>query len=148
VKMMLRGIWLSGVSDAILAEKWNCSAANVRQISAEAARVIRARMRDDPEAQKEARAMILAGFEAIRARGMLNGDAQSMRVALDAMRAYAHYMGIEPAPDLPINRSTPVDSWTLEEKLAYARDGRKPQRAFGRLSAERAANGEDKGRVH
>lgn len=151
VGMMLRGVWVIGASDDVMAQKWNCSPGNVRQISAEASRNLRAMMRQDPEAQKQARAMMLAAFEAIRMKCMLNGDSSSLRVALDAMRAYGFYMGIEPAKRLEVtDRSTPVDEWSLEEKIAYARDGKRPVRAFRGAQGELAGGGggTDDGSMH
>jgi hypothetical protein len=140
VSMMSRGAWLSGVTDELLAKKWNCDPSNVRKVSAEANRVIRARLRDDPIAQGEARAVLLRNIDTIRAKAMGNGDPQSLRVALDALRAYGFYLGIEPAKRLDVTqRQDPVEGWTVEEKLAYARDGKRPRRALGRLNGD--ANG-------
>lgn len=135
VRMMSRGAWLSGVTDELLAQKWNCDPSNVRKISAEANRVIRLRLRDDPEAQKEARALLLQNIETIRAKAMGNGDPQSLRVALDALRAYGFYLGIEPAKKLDVTeRHDPMQGWSLSEKLAYAKDGRRPRRALERMN--------------
>jgi hypothetical protein len=144
VSMMSRGAWLSGVTDDLLAKRWDCSSACVRQIAAEANRVIRARLRDDPEAQKLALALLLQNIETIRAKAMGNGDAQSLRVGLDALRAYGFYLGLEPAKKLDVtSRHDPVEGWTVEEKLAYARDGKRPRRALGHLNG--GANGADAG---
>jgi hypothetical protein len=135
VMMMSRGAWISGVSDEVLAKKWNCDPSNVRKISAEANRVIRLRLRDDPEAQKEARALLLQNIEIIRAKAMGNGDPQSLRVALDALRAFGFYIGIEPAKKLDVtDRTTPVDGWSVEEMMAYATEGRRPRRSLEKMN--------------
>jgi|SRR6188768_3922229 len=143
IAMMSRGAWLSGVTDELLAKKWNCDPSNVRKIAAEANRVIRLRLRDDPKALQEARALLLQNIDTIRAKAMGNGDAQSLRVGLDALRAYGFYLGIEPAKKLDVTeRHDPVQGWTVEEKLAYARDGRRPRRAL-KSQALDGANGAD-----
>lgn len=143
ISMMSRGAWLSGVSDDLLAKKWNCDPSNVRKIAAEANRVIRLRLRDDPKALQEARALLLQNIETIRAKAMGNGDAQSLRVGLDALRAYGFYLGIEPAKKLDVTeRHDPVQGWSVEEKIAYARDGKRPRRAL-RESANGADDGDD-----
>lgn len=142
--LMCRGQWLAGVSDKMLGQRWKVTPDAVRKVSAEASRVLRRRVRDDPEAQKEARAQMLQMFEVIRAKGMANGDAPSLRVALDALRAYGFYLGIEPAKKLELNeRATPMDDWTLQEKVAYAETGKRPERR-----ALRALNGGDGEAVH
>jgi hypothetical protein len=129
--MMSRGAWLSGVTDELLAQKWNCCPSNVRTISAEANRLIRARLRDDPEAQREARALLLQNIDTIRAKAMGNGDPQSLRVGLDALRAYGFYLGIEPAKKLDVTeRHDPVEGWTVDEMLAFAKEGRRPRRSL------------------
>lgn len=129
--MMSRGAWLSGVSDELLAKKWNCDPSTVRHVAAEANRAIRMRMREDPEAQQDARAVLLQNIDVIRAKAMSAGDSQSLRVALDAMRAYGFYLGIEPAKKLEVSaRSDPFEGWTTEEKLAFSRDGSRPRRAL------------------
>lgn len=141
ISMMSRGAWLSGVSDDLLAKKWNCDPSNVRKIAAEANRVIRLRLRDDPKALQEARALLLQNIDTIRAKAMGNGDAQSLRVGLDALRAYGFYLGIEPAKKLDVTeRHDPVEGWSVEEKIAYARDGKRPRRAL-----REHANGTDDG---
>jgi hypothetical protein len=137
VDLMSRGQWLAGVSDKALAKQWRCTADNARKISAEASRLIRARLRDDPAAKAEARAMLLQNFEVIRAKAMAKGDAPSLRVALDAMRAYGFYLGIEPAKRLDVTeRADPFEGWTTDEKLAFSRDGRRPRRALARVATE------------
>lgn len=137
VDLMSRGQWLAGVSDKMLAKQWHCTAENVRKVSAEASRLIRARLRDTPQAKQEARAMLLQNFEVIRAKAMAKGDAPSLRVALDAMRAYGFYLGIEPAKRLDVTeRADPFEGWTTDEKLAYSRDGQRPRKAIGRLAAQ------------
>jgi ElaB/YqjD/DUF883 family membrane-anchored ribosome-binding protein len=138
--LMCRGAWLTGVTDKLLAKKWNCVPANVRQISAEANRVLRARLRETPEAKEEARAQILQTFEVIRAKAMANGSPNALRVALDAARAAGFYMGVEPAKQLEIGkRADPFEGWTVDEKLAFSRDGRRPRRA-ARIVAKQLAS--------
>lgn len=150
---MCRGQWLAGVSDKMLAGQWKVTPDAVRKVSAEASRVLRRRLREDPDAQQEARAQMLQLFEVIRAKGMANGDAPSLRVALDALRAYGFYLGIEPAKKLEVaNRGTPLDGWTLEQKLAYAERGEQPRRAdrktFRALNATPPADGDSTESVH
>jgi len=144
---MCRGQWLAGVSDRMLADEWRVTPDAVRKVSAEASRVLRRRLREDPEAQREARAQVLQLFEVIRTKALAKGDAPSLRVALDATRAYGFYMGIEPAKKLDVaDRSTPLDDWTLEEKIAYAQTGKRPERrAFSALSGDDGGRG---GEIH
>lgn len=135
--LMARGSWLAGVSDKVLAKNWGCDPATVRAVAAEANRLIRLRLREDPQAKLDIRASLLTNFEAIRAKAMLKGDAPNLRVALDALRAYGFYLGIEPAKRLDVTeRHDPFEGWTTEEKLAYSRDGRRPRRAVTQLAAE------------
>lgn len=129
--LMCRGQWLTGVTDKLLAKEWGVTPDHARKISAEASRALRLRVRDDPEGQKEARAQILQIFDVIRTKAMAAGDAQNLRVALDATRAFGFYMGIEPVKRLELNDrrgETPIDQWTLEEKLAFASTGKRPER--------------------
>lgn len=135
VQKMQSGAWLAGVSERALAKEWDVSPITVRGLAAEANRKIRALLRDDPEAQKEARAAILQTFEVIRAKAMAKGDPASLRVALDATRAYGFYLGIEPAKRLDVaNRTDPFEGWTTDEKLAFSRDGRRPRRAVNQMA--------------
>lgn len=141
VDLMCRGQWLAGVSDKMLAQRWACSAVNVRRLAAEANRVLRTRVRTDKTAQLEARAELLQFFMVVRSKAMMNGDSQSLRVALDAARAYGFYLGIEPAKRLEVNdRPSPVDGWTLEEQLAFAETGKRPTRALIETNGEDASS--------
>lgn len=146
VSKMQAGAWLSGVSERALARDWNVAPDTVRKAAAEASRVIKRMLRDDPESQKEARAQILQTFEVIRAKAMAKGDPQSLRVALDATRAYGFYLGVEPAKKLDVTeRTDPFEGWSVAEKLAYSRDGSKPRRAANAAAAMNghAADGAD-----
>lgn len=129
VSKMMQGAWLSGVSDKALAQEWNLDPTTVRQMAAEASRMVRFRMRLDPKAQEEARAQLLQLFDVIRAKAMAKGDPASLRVALDALRAYGFYLGIEPAKQLTVTQPDIFAGWTTEEKLAFSRDGSRPRRA-------------------
>lgn len=137
VAKMQAGAWLTGVSERALAKEWDCDPNTVRHYAAEANRVVRRQLREDPEAKAEARAQLLQIFEVIRAKAMSLGDAQGLRVALDASRAYGHYLGIEPPKRLDVaDRTDPLEGWSTEEKLAFARDGKKPHRALRRVMQE------------
>ncbi len=137
VDLMSRGQWLAGVSHKMLAAQWGCTTDNVRKVSAEASRVIRSWLRETPEAKEEARAQLLQNFEVIRAKAMSRGDAHNLRVALDALRAYGFYLGIEPAKQLDVNqRSSTFEGWTVADKLEYSRTGRKPRRALERVMGD------------
>jgi hypothetical protein len=136
VQKMRTGAWLTGVSERALAKDWNVAPDTVRKLSSEASRVIRREMRIDPAAREEARAAVMQTFEVIRAKAMAKGDPQSLRVALDATRALGFYMGAEPAKQLEVGRmNDPLEGWSLEEKLAFARDGARPRRAIGAATA-------------
>ena len=144
VAKMMSGAWLSGVSDHTLAKEWNLSPNTVRKMSAEASRAVRFRLREDPAAKEEARAQLLQLFDVIRAKAMAKGDAPGLRVALDACRAYGFYLGIEPAKQLDVTeRHDPFAGWSTEEKLAMAKDGRRPRKALARM-----ADGRDEDPVH
>ena len=148
VLKMQSGAWLTGVSDRALAREWNVAPDTVRKAAAEASRTVRRRLREDPKAQAEARAQILQTFEVIRAKAMAKGDPASLRVALDATRAFGFYLVVEPAKKLDVTeRQDPVEGWSVEEKLAYARDGKRPRRALRRVgeSDVGAGNGADEG---
>jgi len=148
VLKMQSGAWLTGVSDRALAREWNVAPDTVRKAAAEASRTVRRRLREDPKAQAEARAQILQTFEVIRAKAMAKGDPASLRVALDATRAFGFYLGVEPAKKLDVTeRRDPVEDWSVEEKLAYARDGTRPRRALEGVGGGNGADGED-GSVH
>ena len=139
---MCTGQWLAGVSERLLAERWACTRDNVRKISAEASRVLRRAFREDPDAKAEARVLMLQNFEVIRAKCMQNGDPQSLRVALDAMRGYGFYLGIEPAKRLDVTtHDDPFDGWSEAELDAYAKDGKRPRRALRQLATELTPDG-------
>lgn len=141
---MQSGAWLTGVSERALAKEWKVSPITVRHVAAEASRVIRRLLRDDPEAQLEARAQIVQTFEVIRAKAMAKGDPASLRVALDATRALGFYQGIEPAKKLEVGTRADafMAGWTTEEKLAYANEGRRPRRSIrSSLNGASGANG-------
>jgi hypothetical protein len=151
IHRMQSGAWLTGVSDGVLAREWNIAPATVRKAAAEASRLVRRRLREDPIAQAEARAQILQTFEVIRAKAMAKGDANSLRVALDATRAYGFYLGVEPAKKLDVTeRHDPVEGWSVEEKIAYAEEGKRPRRALNRIHGEsgNGADGGEDGSVH
>lgn len=154
VHKMQSGAWLTGVSDRALAKEWNLSPDRMKQLSAEASRVVRRALRTTPEAQEEARAEIIQTFQVIRAKAMGKGSEQGLRVALDAVRAYGFYMGVEPAKRLDVStRDDPFEGWSVSELEAYANENRRPARALRRLAAEDASNGaaldtEGEERVH
>jgi hypothetical protein len=134
VGKMMAGAWLSGVSDHTLAKEWNLSPNTVRKMAAEASRAVRFRLREDPGAKEDARAMLLQTFEVIRAKAMAKGDAPSLRVALDASRAFGFYLGIEPAKQLDVTqRKDDFAGWSTEEKIEYSQTGRKPRRAMSKM---------------
>jgi hypothetical protein len=138
--LMNRGQWITGISDKQLAAKWGTAPDAVRRIAAEASRLIRARLRDDPEARQEFRAQGLQVFDLIRLRAMALGDAAGLRVALDAMRAALYYRGLEPPKEINVrDADRDFDGWSLDEMEAYAKDGRRPRRAAKKLAA--MANG-------
>jgi len=97
--------------------------------------MVRLMMKLDPKAQEEARAQLLQLFQVIRAKAMAKGDAPSLRVALDALRAYGFYLGIEPAKQLSVTTPDPFQGWSTEEKLAFSRDGSRPRRAANGVMA-------------
>ncbi len=145
---MMAGAWLTGVSEATLSAQWNLAPATVRHLAAEASRQVRARLRDDPVAKLEARALILQTFEIIRAKAMAKGDPASLRVALDATRAYGFYFGIEPAKRVDVaDRTDPFEGWTPEEKIAFASSGRRPRRSIARMAGDDGGD-ESNGAAH
>jgi hypothetical protein len=157
VAKMQAGAWLTGVSDRALSREWNVAPDTVRKQAAEASRIVRRRLREDPEAQKDARAQIIQTFEVIRAKAMAKGDPASLRVALDATRAFGFYIGVEPVKRLDVTeRHDPVEGWSVEEMIAYAREGKRPrQRAIrehvngsGGPGDGSNGNGADDGSVH
>lgn len=144
VQKMVQGAWLSGVSDRVVAKDWNLAPDTVRALAAEASRVVRRQMRETPEAKEEAKAQILQTFSVIRAKAMIKGDAQSLRVALDATRALGFYLGLEPAKKLDVaDRTDPMAGWSAEEKISYAETGKLPRRA-----ASNALNGAARDDMH
>lgn len=145
---MMRGAWLTGVTEKHFAKRWRLSPNTIRKMSAEASRMVRKAIRTDPEAQADARAAMLQIFEVIRAKAMANGHPNGLRVALDATRAYGFYLGIEPAKRFDINpRVDEFEGWTPQEKLAYAETGRKPRRA-ARMTMQTALAAADDDRIH
>lgn len=147
VQRMQSGSWLSGVSERALAKEWNVSPDRVQKLAAEASRVVRRRLREDPASREEAKAQVVQTFEVIRAKAMAKGDPASLRVALDATRALGFYLGVEPAKQLDVGRrEDPFEGWSTEEKLAYSRDGSRPRRALRQVLGEgNGADGTDGG---
>jgi hypothetical protein len=130
---MEAGEWLAGVSDRALAAEWRCTPDHVRRLASEANRVLRRQLRDDPEAREAARAEILQLFRVIRSKAMAQGDAGGLRVALEALRAYGFYLGLEPARHVAVQQLDTFEGWSTEEKLTFASTGKRPRGAPEKL---------------
>jgi hypothetical protein len=147
VGKMLSCAWLSGVSDQALAKEWNYAPNTIRKMAAEASRMLKYRVRSDDKMKDEARAELIQTFAVIRAKAFANGDSHSLRVALDASRAYGFYLGIEPAKQVDVaHRTSPVEGWSPAEMLEYAQSGKRPARRALKRAAQmmrggRAGNG-------
>lgn len=129
---MANGAWLGGVSDKEVAKKHNLSPDTVRRYAAEANRLLRDRLREDPELRSDAKESILQSFRVIRALATKNGDAGSLGVALNATRALGFYLGLEPSRALEVTTPGHEDfnGWSTEEIEDYAASGKKPRRAL------------------
>lgn len=105
---MAQGRWMGGVSYRLLARQWGVSPYTVEDMATEANRVIRASFRQDAEGRKDAVAMTLQTFEAIRTKAMLDATPAGLRVALEATKALGLYMGIEPPRNVRVEAQAEV----------------------------------------
>ncbi len=145
VEYMANGQWLGSVSEREIAKKHDLSPETLRRYSAEANRVLRRRLREDPELNIEARFELLHTFRVIRALGMKDATAGGLGVALNASRALGFYLGIEPARRHEVEHSVDeFGEWTEDELEAYGKDGKLPRRAL-RFVAQQRLLGEGSG---
>ncbi len=64
---------------------------------------------------------------------MAQGDAASLRVALEALRAYGSYLGLEPVRHVTVQQVDAFEGWSTEEKLTFASTGKRPRRTPEKL---------------
>lgn len=142
-EFMMNGQWLGGASILEVARKFELSPESVRRYAAEANRLLRSRLRDDPELHDGARMELLQNFRVIRAIAMQQKDAAGLGVALNANRALGFYLGIEPAKRIDVNDVTDddQDGWTDAELEAFVKTGARPRRAL-RAVAHALTSGE------
>lgn len=133
VQLMAAGRWAAGASHRLLAEQWGVHPGTVEHMAAEANRQIRLTFRHDrdPEARKDAVAMALQTFEAIKIRGLLDGTPAGLRVALEAAKTFGFYMGIEPAKNVRVRGDgDELDKLTDEQLEEVAAHGSSALRRF------------------
>ena len=124
--MMATGRWLSNVSHKMLAHQWGLTPAAVASLAKEAARTIARVAAETPEQRDEILGEILRTFQLVRAKALGLGDANGLRVALEATKLYGQWLGMEPMPALPTRSRDDLDNWTEEELKAFIAEGRDP----------------------
>jgi hypothetical protein len=130
-EFMMNGQWLGGASVMQLAREFKLGPETVRRYAAEANRLLRSRLRQDPELADGARYEVLQNFRIIRAMAMKQQDAAGLGVALNANRALGFYLGVEPVKRLDVaDVSDEMDSWSDTELEDFAKSGRRPRRAL------------------
>jgi hypothetical protein len=140
---MMNGQWLGGASVIEVGRKNDLSPETVRRYAAEANRLLRDRLRRDPELGEGARFEVLQNFRVIRALAMSQKDAGGLSVALNANRALGFYLGVEPVKRLEVADVTPdeLEGWSDQELEDFAKSGQRPRRAL-RAVARELTNGE------
>lgn len=140
---MMNGQWLGGASIDEVAKKNSLSPETVRRYAAEANRLLRDRLRRDPELADGARFEVLQNFRVIRALAMQTKEPAGLGVALNANRALGFYLGVEPVKRLEVADVTPdeIDAWNDQELDDFAKTGNRPRRAL-RAVARELTNGE------
>lgn len=140
---MMNGQWLGGASVNEVAKQEALSPETVRRYAAEANRLLRDRLRRDPELAADARYEVLQNFRIIRAAAMATKEPAGLGVALNANRALGFYLGVEPVKRLDVADVTPeeTDDWNDQELEDFARTGKRPRRAL-RAVAQQLTSGE------
>lgn len=150
VALMASGRYLSGVTNHHLARVWQRNPSYVLDLIHEAARVFRRYVRNlDGPRQDEIKAEVIQTFQLIRARALQKTDANNLRVALDATRAYGFYCGVQPVAQVDLTHRQgdgapgEMDDWTVDELEAYAQSGKRPRRALKEVSRQLLAERTD-----
>jgi hypothetical protein len=121
--LMLAGRWLSGQTDKLLARDWQVSPSYVRSLAAEASRLLKRYVREDPEFREEQRAKLVTLFAAIGHRAMIMGTPNGLRVALQAAEMQGRYLGVEPPKEIRVRSRGDFDGMSDAEVAAIA-DGK------------------------
>ncbi len=135
---MMNGQWLGGASVEEIAKQESLSPETVRRYAAEANRLLRDRLRRDPELSDGARFEVLQNFRVIRAMAMASKEPAGLGVALNANRALGFYLGVEPVKRLDVADVTPeeTDGWSDQELEDFAKSGNRPRRALRAVARE------------
>lgn len=119
---MVAGLWHAGQSDKVLAKQWGVSPSYVRSLSAEASRLLRRELREDPAFKAERKAQLITLFGAITQRALRLNTPNGLRVALEAATRQGQYLGIEPPRNVNLHADTDeFDKMSDAELEAYAR---------------------------
>lgn len=135
---MMHGQWLGGASVEEVAKQESLSPETVRRYAAEANRLLRDRLRRDPELSDGARFEVLQNFRVIRALAMQQKDAAGLGVALNANRALGFYLGVEPVKRLDVADVTAdeMEGWSDQELEDFAKSGQRPRKALRAVARE------------
>jgi hypothetical protein len=131
--MMDAGAWLQRASERMLAAKWNLSRSRIAEIAADANRLIRHDLREDPEAKAVAKAKAIGNFQRFVFLAehylRMTNDPRFLKEARESTHRYAQYVGVAPAEKLEVSQDAdPFADWTLEEQEHYAQTGELPPR--------------------
>jgi len=124
--LMVEGRWVVRVTCSYLAAKWGVREKRVRELSAEANRLLRAELSDHD--RDAIRTKLCATLDRLIAHACAPGG--NPRVAVDAIRCYGEFLGLK---QLVVEHHATIDQfagWTAEELDAYASTGARPVRTI------------------
>jgi hypothetical protein len=126
LRRLVDGTYVRGQTDRELAELWALSPARVRNIVAEASRVLLRYSRENPSFGEEYLARALCNWERIRAKSEALGTERGFAVALQADDLILTYLGMRPPRKVDIVAENRFDAWTDEELKEYVATGKRP----------------------
>ena len=123
--LMLSGQWITRVTERYLANQWGVSTSRVRQLSAEASRLVRRELGADEIEQR--RNMALGQLDRIKAVA-LNPRSPKLKDAIQAIKLEGTICGfVVQRHEINDNRD-PFDGWTDKELDDFDKTGATPER--------------------
>lgn len=123
--LMLSGQWIHRVTERYLASQWAVTCSRVRQLSAEASRLVRRELGADEVEQR--RNMALAQLDRIKAVALRPGTPK-LKDAIQAIKLEGQICGfVVQRHEINDNRD-PFDKWTDEELDEFGKTGKTPDR--------------------
>jgi hypothetical protein len=137
VGMMCGGAWVTGVSHRELGEHWNVSMKVVEGYAAEANRVIRRFIRENPEERADMLARLKVTFERLGQKAESRGSDKGYRDAIEAYKMLATLYGVM-VQKVEVSQDDPFEGWSRVEMEHFVATGEKPSRLGGVAGDARA----------